>query len=162
MILGILGGGQLGMLLAQAANKIGIETFVYTDSDDSPAINYSQKSLIQSYDDLETLGRFIKECDVITFEFENIPFDTLNYILKDKPVFPSPHINQIIQDRLLEKKFINNLNIKTTDFIDLNKDTKISEEIFPGMLKTRRMGYDGKGQSVVNSKDDLVLSLIHI
>ena len=156
MILGILGGGQLGMLLAQAANKIGIKTFVYTDSDDSPAINYSQKSLIQSYDDLETLGRFIKECDVVTFEFENIPFDTLNYILKDKPVFPSPHINQIIQDRLLEKKFINNLNIKTTDFIDLNKDTKISEEIFPGMLKTRRMGYDGKGQSVVNSKDDLV------
>ena len=64
MILGILGGGQLGMLLAQAANKIGIETFVYTDSDDSPAINYSQKSLIQSYDDLEALGRFIKECNV--------------------------------------------------------------------------------------------------
>ena len=156
MILGILGGGQLGMLLVQAANKIGIDTFVYSDSEDSPAINYSQKSLIQSYDDLGALDKFIKECDVITFEFENIPFETLNYILKDKPVFPSPHINQIIQDRLLEKKFINNLNIQTTDFIELNKNTKISEEIFPAMLKTRKMGYDGKGQYVINSKDDLI------
>ena len=156
MILGILGGGQLGMLLAQAANKIGIDIFIYSNSDDSPAINYSQKSIIQSYDNLDTLDKFIKECDVITFEFENIPFETLNYILKDKPVFPSPHINQIIQDRLLEKKYINNLNIQTTGFIELNKDTKVNEEIFPAILKTRRMGYDGKGQSVINSKDDLV------
>ena len=156
MILGILGGGQLGMLLAQAANKIGIDIFIYSNSNDSPAINYCQKSIIQSYDNLDTLDKFIKECDVITFEFENIPFETLNYILKDKPVFPSPHINQIIQDRLLEKKYINNLNIQTTDFIELNKDTMVNEEIFPAMLKTRRMGYDGKGQSVINSKDDLV------
>ena len=156
MILGILGGGQLGMLLAQAANKIGIDIFIYSNSNDSPAINYCQKSIIQSYDNLDTLDKFIKECDVITFEFENIPFETLNYILKDKPVFPSPHINQIIQDRLLEKKYINNLNIQTTDFIELNKNTKVNEEIFPAMLKTRRMGYDGKGQSVINSKDDLV------
>ena len=156
MILGILGGGQLGMLLAQAANKIGIDIFIYSNSNDSPAINYSQKSIIQSYDNLDSLDKFIKECNVITFEFENIPFETLNYILKDKPVFPSPHINQIIQDRLLEKKYINNLNIQTTDFIDLNKDTMVNEEIFPAMLKTRRMGYDGKGQSVINSKDDLV------
>ena len=156
MILGILGGGQLGMLLAQAANKIGIDIFIYSNSNDSPAINYCQKSIIQSYDNLDTLDKFIKECDVITFEFENIPFETLNYILKDKPVFPSPHINQIIQDRLLEKKYINNLNIQTTGFIELNKDTKVNEEIFPAILKTRRMGYDGKGQSVINSKDDLV------
>ena len=156
MILGILGGGQLGMLLAQAASKIGINTFVYSDSEDSPATNYCEKYLIHSYDNLDALDKFIRECDVITFEFENIPFETLNYILKNKPVFPSPNINQIIQDRLLEKKFINNLNIQTTDFIDFNKDTKINEEIFPAILKTRRMGYDGKGQSIINSKNDLI------
>ena len=76
--------------------------------------------------------------------------------MESKPVFPNPRINQIIQDRLLEKDFINKLNINTTDFVDLNKDSVINDTIFPAMLKTRRMGYDGKGQSVINSKDDLI------
>ena len=156
MVLGILGGGQLGMLLTQAANKIGVDTFIYSDEKDSPAINYSQISLIQPYDNWDSINDFMESCDVVTFEFENIPFKTLNYILESKPVFPNPRINQIIQDRLLEKDFINKLNINTTDFIDLNKDSVINDTIFPAMLKTRRMGYDGKGQSVINSKDDLI------
>ena len=156
MILGILGGGQLGMLLSKAANKVGIDTFIYSNSKDSPAIKYSQKSLIQPYDDWDSINNFKKTCDVITFEFENIPFETLNYILTSKPVFPSPQINQIIQDRLFEKEFINKLNIKTTDFINLNKNSEIKDKIFPAMLKTRRMGYDGKGQSVIKSKKDLI------
>ena len=156
MVLGILGGGQLGMLLTQAANKIGIDTFIYSDSSDSPAINYSQISLIQPYDDWDSINDFIESCDVITFEFENIPFETLNYILDSKPVYPSPKINQIIQDRLFEKEFISKLGIGTTNFINLHQDSKINNEIFPAMLKTRRMGYDGKGQSVMNSKDDLI------
>tara|TARA_B110000881_G_scaffold209932_1_gene216755 strand:- start:904 stop:1926 length:1023 start_codon:yes stop_codon:yes gene_type:complete len=156
MVLGILGGGQLGMLLTQAANKIGIDTFIYSDNSDSPAINYSQISLIQPYDDWDSINDFIESCDVITFEFENIPFETLNYILDSKPVYPSPKINQIIQDRLFEKEFISKLGIGTTNFINLHQDSKINNEIFPAMLKTRRMGYDGKGQSVMNSKDDLI------
>ena len=156
MVLGILGGGQLGMLLTQAANKIGVDTFIYSDEKDSPAINYSQISLIQPYDNWDSINDFMESCDVVTFEFENIPFKTLNYILESKPVFPNPRINQIIQDRLLEKDFINKLNINTTDFIDLNKDSVINDTIFPAMLKTRRMGYDGKGQSVINSKNDLI------
>jgi 5-(carboxyamino)imidazole ribonucleotide synthase len=156
MVLGILGGGQLGMLLTQAANKIGVDTFIYSDEKDSPAINYSQISLIQPYDNWDSINDFMESCDVVTFEFENIPFKTLNYILESKPVFPNPRINQIIQDRLLEKDFINKLNINTTDFVDLNKDSVINDTIFPAMLKTRRMGYDGKGQSVINSKDDLI------
>ena len=144
------------MLLTQAANKIGVDTFIYSDEKDSPAINYSQISLIQPYDNWDSINDFMESCDVVTFEFENIPFKTLNYILESKPVFPNPRINQIIQDRLLEKDFINKLNINTTDFIDLNKDSVINDTIFPAMLKTRRMGYDGKGQSVINSKNDLI------
>ncbi len=162
MILGILGGGQLGMLLCQAANKIGIDTFIYTDSYDSPATNYSKLSIIQPYDNKDSLNDFIQNCDVITFEFENIPYETLDYIIKSKPVFPNPGINKIIQDRLLEKDFINSLNIQTTKYIDVNSVKEIPENIFPSMLKTRRMGYDGKGQSVINSLKELSLINLNI
>ena len=106
MVLGILGGGQLGMLLTQAANKIGVDTFIYSDEKDSPAINYSQISLIQPYDNWDSINDFMESCDVVTFEFENIPFKTLNNINIIKPVFPSPKINQIVQNRQREKMFI--------------------------------------------------------
>ena len=158
MKLGILGGGQLGMMMCQAAKNIDISTVVYSDSIDSPAINFSEKHFIDKYDNFLKIDDFIKNCDVITFEFENIPFETLQYINSKIDVFPSPKVNNIIQDRLSEKNFINNLNIPTVPFIKVNHqdDLKnLSNDFFPAILKTRRLGYDGKGQQIFQNKLDI-------
>ncbi len=158
MKLGILGGGQLGMMMCQAAKKIDVETIIFTDNNDSPAIKFSDKNFIDKYDNYTLIGEFIKECDVITYEFENIPFETLNYIQNKKSVFPSPDINNIIQDRLTEKDFINGLNIPTVPYLKIDNQndlSDISDEFFPSILKTRRLGYDGKGQQVINKKTDI-------
>jgi len=159
MKLGILGGGQLGMMICQAAQKIQVETIVYSDTSDSPAINFSDNHFISNYDDFGQIDNFINKCDYVTFEFENIPFETLKYIDKKKNVFPSPTINNIIQDRLTEKEFINSLDIDTVPFLNISKSLILSEidkEFFPSILKTRRMGYDGKGQSIISDKKSLI------
>ena len=103
MIIGILGGGQLGMMLCQVANKLNIQTFIYSDTDDSPAIKYANHFLIKKYDDFHEIDNFIKKCDFVTYEFENIPFKTLSYIEQKIKISPSSEINKIIQDRLTEK-----------------------------------------------------------
>jgi len=159
MKLGILGGGQLGMMICQAAQKIQVETIVYSDTSDSPAIDFSDNHFISNYDDFGQIDNFINKCDYVTFEFENIPFETLKYIDKKKNVFPSPTINNIIQDRLTEKEFINSLDIDTVPFLNISKSLILSEidkEFFPSILKTRRMGYDGKGQSIISDKKSLI------
>ena len=159
MKLGILGGGQLGMMICQAAQKIQVKTIIFSDTSDSPAINFSDNHFISNYDDFEQIDNFINECDYITFEFENIPFETLKYINKKKNVFPSPTINNIVQDRLTEKEFIKSLGIDTVPFLNISKSlmlSKIDEGFFPSILKTRRMGYDGKGQSIINDKKSLI------
>ena len=113
---------------------------------------------IDKYDNFLKIDDFIKNCDVITFEFENIPFETLQYINSKIDVFPSPKVNNIIQDRLSEKNFINNLNIPTVPFIKVDHQDdlkKLSNDFFPAILKTRRLGYDGKGQQVFQNKLDI-------
>lgn len=158
MKLGILGGGQLGMMMCQAAKSIGISTIIYSDSLDSPAINFSDNHFIEKYDNFLILEEFINECDVVTYEFENIPFETLKYIESKINVFPSPDVNNIIQDRLSEKNYITNLEIPVVPFIkiDNQKDLdNISDEFFPAILKTRKLGYDGKGQQVINKKTEI-------
>tara|TARA_Y100000996_G_C22543801_1_gene651009 strand:- start:1215 stop:2246 length:1032 start_codon:yes stop_codon:yes gene_type:complete len=158
MKLGILGGGQLGMMMCQAAKKIDIETIIFSDNADSPAVKFSDKNFIDKYDNFNLIDEFIKECDVITFEFENIPFETLNYIQNKKSVFPSPNINNIIQDRLTEKVFINGLGIPTVPYLKIDNQndlSAISSDFFPSILKTRRLGYDGKGQQVISKKTDI-------
>ena len=159
MKLGILGGGQLGMMMCQAAKKIGIETIIFSDNNDSPAIKFSDRNFIEKYENYTLIEEFIKECDVITYEFENIPFETLNFIRNKKSVFPSPDVNNIVQDRLTEKDFINDLNIPTVPYFKIdNQDdlNDISSDFFPSILKTRKLGYDGKGQQVINKKTDVL------
>ena len=152
MKLGILGGGQLGMMMCQAARNNNIDTIIYSDFLDSPAVQFSNNHFISDYNDLSKIDEFINECDVITYEFENIPYETLKHINKKLKVFPSPSVNNIIQDRLTEKNFINKLGIDTVPFLEVSdkKLSKIDEDFFPAILKTRRMGYDGKGQSIIN------------
>ena len=156
-ILGIIGGGQLGSLLAAAARKLEIETVIFCDDVDAPAQKFSDEFIYGKYDDQEKISEFLDKTNVITYEFENIPYETLNTINKKKPVFPKPSINKIIQHRLAEKDFINKLNIRTTQYISIKKKSQIEavQDLLPGILKTTTLGYDGKGQYLINSIEDI-------
>ena len=155
--LGIIGSGQLGSLLCQAAKKLNIKTVVISDDEQGPAQNYSDQFIFSKYDNEEKIKEFIDKVDLVTYEFENIPVDILKGINKKKRVLPNPDINQIIQNRKLEKSFINDLGIKTTEwaFIQSADDIKKNEKILPGILKTNTLGYDGHGQFVLNILDDV-------
>ena len=155
--LGIIGGGQLGSMLAVAANKLEIKTIVFCDEIDAPAQNFSNEFIYGQYNDQNKINEFIKKVDVITYEFENIPYETLNKINKIKPVFPKPSINRIVQHRLAEKDFINKLNIRTTRYASIEKRSEIEplKDFLPGLLKTVTLGYDGKGQYLIKDLKDL-------
>ena len=122
--LGIIGGGQLGSMLAIAAKKLNIKTIVYCDDLDAPAQNFCNKFISGSYDDKEKIIQFVNLANIVTYEFENIPFETLNEINKLKPVLPKPSVNRLIQHRLAEKDFVNNLNIRTTRYALVEKKVK--------------------------------------
>ena len=155
--LGIIGGGQLGSMLSVAAKKLNIKTIIYCDDKDAPAQNFCDEFIFGSYKDKEKIIEFVNKVNVVTFEFENIPYQTLSEINKIKTVLPKPSINRIIQHRLAEKDFINKLNIRTTRYASIEKrsDLNTLEDLLPGILKTTTMGYDGKGQYPVKKIADL-------
>ena len=155
--LGIIGGGQLGSMLAIAANKLEIKTVIFCDDIDAPAQNFSNEFINGNYNDQNKINEFVNKVDVITFEFENIPFETLNEINKSKLVLPKPSVNRIIQHRLAEKDFINKLNIRTTRYVSIEKKSEIDsvQDMLPGLLKTTTLGYDGKGQYLIEKIEDL-------
>jgi len=156
-ILGIIGGGQLGSMLAQAAKKIEIQTIILSDDEFAPAANYADHFIYTKYENEENIKAFINKVDVVTFEFENIPYSILSTINKSKPVLPLPEINQVVQDRQKEKSFVNGLGIKTTEWsmVKSKEDIINNANLLPGILKTCTLGYDGKGQYVINSIDDI-------
>ena len=156
-ILGIIGGGQLGTMLAIAANKLDIKTVVFCDDIDAPAQKFSNDFIHGEYNDQDKINEFLKKVDIITYEFENIPYETLHKINKTKPVLPKPSVNRIIQHRLAEKDFINRLNIRTTRYVSIEKKSDIDsvQDMLPGLLKTTTLGYDGKGQYLINNIEDL-------
>ncbi|MDA8804681.1 5-(carboxyamino)imidazole ribonucleotide synthase [Candidatus Pelagibacter bacterium] len=156
-ILGIIGGGQLGSMLAIAANKLEIKTVIFCNDIDAPAQNFSNDFVQGEYNDKNKINEFLSKVDVVTYEFENIPYETLNEINKIKPVLPKPSVNRIIQHRLAEKDFINNLNIRTTRYVSIEKKSEMDsvEDLLPGILKTTTLGYDGKGQHPINSLGNL-------
>ena len=156
-ILGIIGGGQLGSMLAIAANKLEIKTVIFCDDIDAPAQNFSNNFVNGQYNDQTKIKEFLNKIDVVTYEFENIPYETLNEINKIKPVLPKPSINRIIQNRLAEKNFLNNLNIRTTRYVSIKKksDIELVQDLLPGILKTITLGYDGKGQHPISSLENL-------
>ena len=155
--LGIIGSGQLGSLLCQAAKKLNIKTVIISDDEQGPAQNYSDQFIFAKYEDSEKIKEFINKVDIVTYEFENIPVKILKKIDKEKKVLPKPSINQIIQNRKLEKTFINGLGIKTTEwaFIKSAENIKENEKLLPGILKSNTLGYDGHGQFVLNSLYDV-------
>ena len=155
--LGIIGSGQLGPMLCQAAKKLNIRTVVISDDQQGPAQKYSDHFIFAKYDDRQKIKQFIDEADVVTFEFENIPINILKQIEKEKKVLPKPKINKIIQNRKLEKSFVNELGIATTKwaFIEKGEDVNKNSNLLPGILKTNTLGYDGQGQFVLKSLADV-------
>ena len=155
--LGIIGGGQLGSMLSEAAKKLNINSIIYCDDIDAPAQNFCEQFIYGDYNDKNKIQEFVNKVDLITYEFENIPFETLNEINKIKKVIPKPSINKLIQHRLTEKDFVNKLNIRTTKYASVERKTDIEAlgDFLPGILKTTTLGYDGKGQYRIKSKQDL-------
>ena len=156
-ILGIIGGGQLGSLLSVAANRIGIKTVILSDDENAPAKNFTEKFIYGKYDNKSITQEFIDSVDLVTYEFENIPFQILQNINNEKTVLPKPEINNLIQNRLTEKNFLNDINIQTTQYVSIKNidELKENENFLPGLLKTTTLGYDGKGQYKLNSKKDI-------
>jgi len=155
--LGILGGGQLGSMLSVAAKKLNIKTVIFCNDQDAPAQNFCDEFIYANYTDKNKLYDFAKKVDVITYEFENIPFETLTELNMLKTVLPKPSISRLIQHRLAEKDFVNQLNIRTTRYVQIEskKDIETLADFLPGILKTTTMGYDGKGQYPIKNIDQI-------
>jgi 5-(carboxyamino)imidazole ribonucleotide synthase len=152
-VIGILGGGQLGRMLALAAARLGLKTHVYSDESESCAFYVAAAATRAAYDDETALERFAAECDVVTFEFENVPEATARFLAERVAVAPDPRSLAVAQDRFVEKSFIAGLGIATAPFRDV-ADAQAARAAFaelggPAILKTRRLGYDGKGQRKV-------------
>ena len=157
--LGILGGGQLGSMLSVAAKKLNIKTVIFSDDSDAPAQNFCDEFIYSKYDDEIKVNDFVNKVDFITYEFENIPYETLKNMNKLKTVSPKPSVNRLIQHRLAEKDFINKLNLRTTRYVHVRSkaDLEPLTDFLPGILKTTTMGYDGKGQYPIKSIEQVSL-----
>ena len=156
-VLGIIGGGQLGSMMASTAKKLNIKTIIFCDDKNAPAQKFCDQFIYANYEDEKAINKFAELTNIVTFEFENIPFESLDKINKIKPVLPNPSIIKIIQNRLLEKDFINKLNIKTTQYASVKNENDIlkNQNFLPAILKTCTLGYDGKGQYKIDSIEDL-------
>ena len=156
-VLGIVGGGQLASLLTEAAKKLKIKTIILSDDINAPAKNFAEKFIYGKYDDESIVNEFINSVDLVTYEFENIPNAILNKIEYEKVILPKPKINKLVRNRLTEKDFLNKNNIRTTNYVSVNncEDVKLNQKLLPGLLKTCTLGYDGKGQFIINKLEDL-------
>lgn len=148
--IGILGAGQLGRMLALAGYPLGHRFRFLDPASDSPAGRLADH-LAFDYADVSALGRFARDLDVVTYEFENVPVEAARYLEQLVPVYPTPIALEKAQDRFVEKSFFCELGIPTPEFTaDIKKGFNV-----PSVLKTRRMGYDGKGQTIIQSASDL-------
>ena len=158
--IGILGGGQLGRMLAMAAARLGLKVCIYAPEADSPAFQVSDAHIVAAYDDHAALQTFASQVDAITFEFENIPGDTGAALAARKPVRPNPRALAVIQNRNAEKTFIRDQGIGTTPFAPVTSEetarSAFAQIGAPAVLKTSRLGYDGKGQRMIRSLDETV------
>ena len=158
MTIGILGGGQLGRMLAIAAAKLGFACHIYCPDSRSPAFAVAGARTVAAYDDESALAAFADAVDVATFEFENVPAQSARYLATRVPVRPGPKSLEVAQDRLAEKALMSELGIGTAVFAGIASISELYSAIGrtgrPAVLKTRRLGYDGKGQTVIRQGDD--------
>ncbi|RYE47431.1 MAG: 5-(carboxyamino)imidazole ribonucleotide synthase [Hyphomicrobiales bacterium] len=160
--IGILGGGQLGRMLALAAARLGMKTHIYCPDPDSPAFDVTPLKTVAAYDDEAALATFAAGVDVVTYEFENVPAKTAAFLANLKPLRPGANALAVSQDRLAEKAFLTINRIPVAPFAaitDLDRLEAELEEIgAPAVLKTTRLGYDGKGQRIVHNMEDAALA----
>lgn len=157
--IGILGGGQLGRMLALAGARLGLNIVIYDSDLDSPAGQVSREQICAETSNEDALAQFAKSVDLVTYEFENVPQETARLAGKYAPVRPGPLALEVSQDRLIEKSFIGEQGIATVDFHQVDSVQDLAAGIdalgIPSILKTRRFGYDGKGQVVIRSAEQL-------
>ncbi len=159
--IGIFGGGQLGRFLAMAASKLGLKTAIFAPEAESPAFQVASQRWQASYDDEDAVAAFAKACDVVTFEFENVPAGTLQTAVRYKCVRPAVRAAEIAQDRIAEKRFLSGIGLPTAPYAtiesenDLPAAAALLADVGAGILKIAREGYDGKGQARVSSEAEL-------
>ncbi|OQY97551.1 MAG: 5-(carboxyamino)imidazole ribonucleotide synthase [Chloroflexi bacterium UTCFX4] len=158
MKIGILGGGQLGRMLALAAYPLGARVAFLDPTPDAP-MSHIAKQICGAYDDEHALEQLARESDVVTYEFENVPVASAQFISQFTKIFPPPDALRVSQDRLVEKEFFNSLEIPTPKFSQIDSfddlENALVEIGLPAMLKTRRLGYDGKGQFLIRARDEI-------
>jgi 5-(carboxyamino)imidazole ribonucleotide synthase len=151
--IGIVGGGQLGRMLAMAAARLGYRITILEPQEDCPAAQVANRHIVAAYDDETALDKLAATSAVVTYEFENVPVGAANRMAAKTPVYPPPQALEISQDRLVEKRFLNEIGIPTAEYGQVNDDGQLERTLKKlggsGVLKTRRMGYDGKGQRVL-------------
>ncbi len=156
--IGILGGGQLGRMMALAAADMGLRCHVFCPDPQSPAFDVSAVSTIAGYNDDEAVEKFASQIDVATYEFENVPARTAELLNRHRPLYPGPRALAVSQDRLTEKDFINGLGIDTAPYAAVSNEAELVSALAsigtPCVLKTRRFGYDGKGQSLISNPEE--------
>jgi 5-(carboxyamino)imidazole ribonucleotide synthase len=149
--IGILGGGQLGRMLAMAAARLGFRTHIYAPAGDNPAFAVADFHTEAAFDNQAALKKFANACDIVTYEWENVPVGTCDVIDEITPVRPNTNVLRISQDRIAEKTFISGLAIPVPDFHPVGSLAELEQAVShvgrPAVLKTRRFGYDGKGQT---------------
>lgn len=157
--IGILGGGQLGRMLAMAAAQLGMRCHIYCPEPDSPAFEVAGLHTAAAYDDETALAAFARSVDIITYEFENVPAAAAALLARHVSVAPSPAILEITQDRLTEKSFIRKQGLNVANFAPAASLTELEAAAgdigYPCILKTRRFGYDGKGQAAIHERAGL-------
>jgi len=155
--IGILGGGQLGRMMAVAAAQLGYRCHIYAPEGDNVAADVSAKYTCAPWHDAEALAAFARDCDVITYEFENVPVGPLANLPQDK-LAPGTRALEVAQDRVREKRFIQDVGGRPADFVAVDHDSELADAVerigVPGILKTRRDGYDGKGQWAISERSD--------
>ncbi len=161
--IGILGGGQLGRMLSVAASRLGFVTHIFEPGANPPAAQVADRVTTAPYDDADALRAFADSVDVITYEFENIPTEALDLLEAHRPIRPGREALRVSQDRLTEKNFLQGLGLNTAPFADVTDlaslNTAIKEIGTPAILKTRRFGYDGKGQARLRAPEDAEAAL---
>lgn len=161
--IGILGGGQLGRMLSVAASRLGFKTHIFEPGAHPPAADVAHGLTTAPYDDHAALTAFAQACDVVTFEFENVPTAALDVIEVHAKIRPGREALRISQDRVIEKTFLQELGLQVAPFADVSDAATMQRAVqaigAPSILKTRRFGYDGKGQARLRSADDATAAL---
>lgn len=157
-VIGILGGGQLGRMLASAGASLGFDVHIYDPERDCPASRVAARSYCAPWDDTGAVANFAGRCDAITYEFENVPVETVAIAAAAAPLRPGARSLELTQDRFIEKHFINQQGVKTVPFAQVDDIDSLEAAIenigLPAVLKTRRFGYDGKGQAWIREAED--------